>query len=147
MFKEGSRIFGFTIAGIAAAALLYVVGVFAVGGAAWFTAPFRGEVDARERTEGSGAFRITSYEEFFDLCTAAQDAEDQIAALTEELDTQPPEERVTRINTSITAARAARADAINDYNSLAAQEHKAAFHDADLPARLDKNAEETLCAA
>ncbi|MDX3026769.1 hypothetical protein [Streptomyces scabiei] len=147
MFKDGSRVLGYTILGIAAIAVCSLIAVFAFGGVGWLTAPFRGEVDKKNRTEGSGAFRIATYEEFFDLCAAAQTAEQQLAVLQQELDGKPSPERAEKIRTSITAVKASRAESINTYNSKASQEHRTAFQDADLPVKLDPNAQETQCAA
>ncbi|MFJ2719424.1 hypothetical protein [Streptomyces sp. NPDC087437] len=147
MFKEGSRVFGYTILGIVALAACSLVAVFAFGGVSQLTAPFRGETDKKNRTVGSGAFRLSAYEEFFDLCSATQTAEQQLKALNEELDGKPSEDRAERIRTSITAVKASRAESINTYNSKAGQEHREAFLDADLPYRLDMTAQETKCAA
>lgn len=147
MFKEGSRVFGYTILGIVAVALCSLIAIFAFGGVSWLTAPFRGETDARNRTEGSGAFRIATYEEFFDLCAAVQTAEQQLAALQQELDGDPSPERAEKIRTSMTAVKASRAESITTYNSKATQEHRTAFQDADLPYKLDINTQETQCAA
>ncbi|MDT0476213.1 hypothetical protein RM863_29220 [Streptomyces sp. DSM 41014] len=150
MFKDGSRALGYAIASIAAAALLTLIAIYAFGGVSQLTAPFRGETDKKDRTTGSGAFRIATYEEFFDLCAGVQTAEQQIKALTDELhDTaQPPTpERAEKIRTSLTAVRSSRAESIATYNSKATQEHRTAFHDAALPYKLDPAAEETQCAA
>jgi hypothetical protein len=123
---------------------LYVIGVFAFGGAGWITAPFRGEADKRENTVGSGEFRQTAYEEFFDLCEAVQNAEGTIQALQEERKTAS-DTRTTQIDQSITALKATRIESVNAYNSKAAQEHRAPFRDKDLPYRLDATAERTTC--
>ncbi|MEI5520724.1 hypothetical protein WB388_08925 [Streptomyces brasiliscabiei] len=147
MFKDGSRILGYTILGIVALTLCSLIAIFAFGGVSWLTAPFRGEVDKKNRTEGSGAFRIATYEEFFDLCAAVQTAEQQQTALQQELDDKPSPERAEKIRTSITAVKAARAESISTYNSKATQEHRTAFQDADLPYKLDPNTQETQCAA
>ncbi|BFO22536.1 hypothetical protein SHKM778_89240 [Streptomyces sp. KM77-8] len=55
------------------------------------------------------------------------------------------EARRTQIDQSITALRATRIESVNDYNSKAAQEHRAPFRDKDLPYRLDAAAEKTAC--
>ncbi|MEU9287689.1 hypothetical protein AB0D57_24025 [Streptomyces sp. NPDC048275] len=125
-------------------AVLYTIGVFAFGSALWITAPFRGEVDERENTVASGEFRQTTYEEFFDLCEAVQNAEGTIQALQDERKTAS-ETRTTQIDQSITALKATRIESVNDYNSKAAQEHRAPFHDKDLPYRLDATAKRTTC--
>ncbi|MGW3445612.1 hypothetical protein [Streptomyces sp. NPDC001076] len=147
MFKEGARAFGCTVLGVIALAVLALIATFAFGGVSSVTAPFRGEVDKRNRTEGDGAFRIATYEEFFDLCASVQTAEQQLRGLQEELDGKPSAERAERIRTSMTAVKASRAESINTYNSKATQEHRAAFQDAALPYKLDVTAEETKCAA
>lgn len=147
MFKEGSRLLGYTILGIVALAVCSLIAVFAFGGVGWLTAPFRGEVDKKNRTEGSGAFRIATYEEFFDLCASVQTAEQQLGALQEELDGKPSAPRAEKIRTSMTAVKSGRAESISTYNSKATQEHRVAFQDADLPYKLDVTTKETQCAA
>ncbi|MEU3618789.1 hypothetical protein ABZ725_41670 [Streptomyces sp. NPDC006872] len=142
--REGARLGAWAVAGVIGLAVLYVIGVFAFGGAAWITAPFRGEVDKRENTVASGEFRQTTYEQFFDLCEAVQNAEGTIQALQEERKTAS-ETRTAQIDQSITALKATRIESVNEYNSKAAQEHRAPFRDKDLPYRLDTAAERTTC--
>ncbi|WP_328439325.1 hypothetical protein OHA71_23595 [Streptomyces sp. NBC_00444] len=147
MFKEGSRLLGYTITAIVAVAVLSLIAIFAFGGVSQLTAGFRGETDKKNRTEGSGAFRIATYEEFFDLCASVQTAEQQLKALQEELDGKPSAERAEKIRQSMTAVKASRAESITTFNSKATQEHRETFQDADLPYKLDINAQETQCAA
>ncbi|MER7182602.1 hypothetical protein ABT404_24500 [Streptomyces hyaluromycini] len=142
--REGARLAAWGVAGVVGLAVLYLIGAFAFGGAAWLTAPFRGEVSQRENTVGSGEFRQTTYEEFFDLCEAVQNAEGTIQALQEERKTAS-ETRTAQIDQSITALKATRIESVNDYNSKAAQEHRAPFRDKDLPYRLDAGAKRTTC--
>lgn len=142
--REGARTGTWIVCGIVGLAVLYVVGVFAFGGAGWITAPFRGEVEERERTVGSGTFRLTTYEEFFDLCEAVQNAEGTIQVLQQERGSAS-DARKTQIDQSITALRATRIESVNDYNTKAAQEHRAPFRDKGLPYRLDATAEKTTC--
>ena len=142
--REGARIGTWLVGGVVGLAVLYMVGAFAFGGAGWITAPFRGEVEERERTVASGAFRLTTYEEFFDLCEAVQNAEGTIQVLQQERGSAS-EARRDRIDESITALRATRIESVNDYNTKAAQEHRAPFRDKDLPYRLDAAAEKTTC--
>ena len=142
--REGARIGTWLVGGVVGLAVLYMVGAFAFGGAGWITAPFRGEVEERERTVASGAFRLTTYEEFFDLCEAVQNAEGTIQVLQQERGSAL-EARRDRIDESITALRATRIESVNDYNTKAAQEHRAPFRDKDLPYRLDAAAEKTTC--
>ncbi|WCE01741.1 hypothetical protein PGH47_41215 [Streptomyces sp. HUAS 31] len=141
---EGARLGAWAVVGVIGLAVLYVIGAFAFGGAGWITAPFRGEAEKRENTVGSGEFRQTTYEQFFDLCEAAQNAEGTIQALQEERKSAT-ETRKTQIDQSITALKATRIESVNEYNSKARQEHRAPFRDKDLPYRLDTDAERTTC--
>ncbi|MFL5994433.1 MAG: hypothetical protein ACJ736_08995 [Streptomyces sp.] len=142
--REAARSAAWAVGGVIALAVLYVVVVFAFGAAGWLTAPFRGAADKRENTVGSGEFRRTTYEEFFDLCEAVQNAEGTIQALQEERETAS-DTRTTQIDQSITALKATRIESVNAYNSKASQEHRAPFRDKDLPYRLDAGAERTTC--
>ncbi|QFR02105.1 hypothetical protein F9278_44820 [Streptomyces phaeolivaceus] len=142
--REGARLGAWAVAGVIGLAVLYVIGAFAFGGAGWITAPFRGEAEQRENTVGSGVFRQSTYEEFFELCEAVQNAEGTIEVLEEERKTAS-ETRTTQIDQSITALRATRIESVNDYNSKASQEHRAPFRDKDLPYSLDADAEHTTC--
>lgn len=143
--REGVRASTWIAGGIVALAVLGVIGTFVLGGAGWLTAPFRGEAQERENTVGSGAFRQSTYQEFFDLCEAVQNAEGSIEVLKEERGAAS-EARRTQIDQSVTALRATRIESVNDYNSKAAQEHRAPFRDKDLPYRLDAKDATTTCA-
>ncbi|MCX4799693.1 hypothetical protein OG497_38200 [Streptomyces sp. NBC_01242] len=125
-------------------ATIFTVGIFAIR---WATADVRGKADKREQTIANGAFRIATYEEFFDLCASVQSAEQKVKVLEEELAAKPSEDRAERIRTSIAALKATRADSIATYNSKASQEHRTAFQDAALPYHLDNTTQETQCAA
>ncbi len=142
--REGARLGAWAVGGIVSLAVVYVIGVFVFGGAGWVTAPFRGEVQERERSVGSGAFRLTTYEEFFDLCVAVQNTEGTIKALQQERASASPT-RKAHIDQSITALRATRIESVNDYNAKAVQEHRAPFRDKSLPYRLNAAAEKTTC--
>ncbi|MEU4611001.1 hypothetical protein [Streptomyces umbrinus] len=142
--REGARLGAWAVVGVIGLAVVYVIGVFAFGGAGWITAPFRGEADERDNTVGSGEFRQTTYEEFFDLCEAVQNAEGTIQVLQEERKAAS-ETRTTQIDQSVTALKATRIESVNEYNSKAAQEHRAPFRAKDLPYRLSVEAERTTC--
>ncbi|MFH8483131.1 hypothetical protein [Streptomyces sp. NPDC018055] len=126
------------------AAALLSAGIFALR---WVTADVRGEASKREQTIANGAFRIATYEEFYDLCAAVQTSEQQLKALQTELDGKPSPDREERLRSSITAVTASRAESITTYNSKATQEHRTAFQDARLPYTLDITTKETTCAA
>ncbi|MEU0948298.1 hypothetical protein ABZ379_37250 [Streptomyces canus] len=142
--REGAWLAVWAVSGVIGLAVLYVIGVFVLGGAQWVTAGFRGEADERETTVSSGEFRRTTYEEFFDLCVAVQNTEGTIQALQEEREVAS-ETRTAQIDQSITALKATRIESVNAYNSEAAQEHRAPFRDKGLPYRLDATAEPTTC--
>ncbi|MFD3923152.1 hypothetical protein [Streptomyces sp. NPDC058595] len=143
--REGVRISRWIVGGIVASAVLGVTATFVFGGAGWITAPFRGAAEEREYTVGSGAFRQSTYQEFFDLCEAAQNAEGTIEALKKERGSASAA-RKTQIDQSVMALTASRTESVNDYNSKAAQEHRAPFRDRDLPYRLDADDAGTVCA-
>ncbi|MET9558207.1 hypothetical protein [Streptomyces sp. NPDC006645] len=143
--REGVRVSTWIGGGIVALAVLGVIGTFVLGGAGWITEPFRGQAQERANTVGSGAFRQSTYQEFFDLCEAVQNAEGAIQALAEERGAASDARR-TQIDQSVTALKAARVESVNDYNAKAAQEHRAPFRDQDLPYRLDAEDDHTVCA-
>ncbi|MGW6309196.1 hypothetical protein ACWFRQ_19815 [Streptomyces niveus] len=143
--REGVRVGTWIAGGIVALAVLGVISTFVFGSAGWLTAPFRGEAGERENTVASGEFRQSTYQEFFDLCEAVRNAEGSIEVLDEERETAS-EARRTQIDQSVTALRVTRIESVNEYNSKAAQEHRAPFRDRDLPYRLDADAGETTCA-
>ncbi|MFJ4848732.1 MULTISPECIES: hypothetical protein [unclassified Streptomyces] len=142
--REGARFGVWAVAAVVFLALLWGIGTFAFGGAGWMTAPFRGKAEERNNTVGSGVFIQTTYEEFFDLCEAVQNAEGTIQVLQEERKSASPT-RATQIDQSITALKTTRIESVNDYNSKAAQEHRAPFRDKNLPYRLDVAAKHTTC--
>lgn len=142
--REGVRVSTWIAGGIVALAVLGVIGTFVFGGAGWLTAPFRGEAGERENTVGSAVFRQSTYQEFFDLCEAVQNAEGSIEVLDEERQ-GASEARRTQIDQSVTALKVTRIESVNDYNSKAAQEHRAPFRDKGLPYRLDAK-DTTTCA-
>lgn len=92
-----------------------------------------GQVEAREQTQ-SGTNRIAQYERFFDLCTSARTAQDQINNLEQEQEGGVSEARETQITSSITALRGKRDESVNKYNSLAQRDYTAGqFRDSALP--------------
>lgn len=127
-----------------------VIGGMAVFGVGWFqrsTADFRGETAALEQIKADADNRISAYEYFFDLCASVQGHEDTIRALEAELAGDPSEDRAEQIQGAITANRAQRDAKIRQYNSEASKDYTTGqFRDADLPAELSIDAEETTCA-
>jgi biopolymer transport protein ExbB/TolQ len=131
---------------IAVAALTFV-SIYAFGTVQNTTANYRGKTGVRERTVANADFRLTTYNEFFDLCASVQSSEAAIKNAQDELATHPSQDRAERLHEAITAQRNTRAESIATYNSKASQEYRQAFLDAALPAHLDVTAQETQCAA
>lgn len=144
--REGLKISTVAVLSIVGVAVLSLGAVFLFGGVSWITAPFRGEVDKREKTVASGDFQIGTYEDFHDLCGQVKTKESAIKALEEERE-DASDARKEQIGPSITALKTTRTELINDYNKKSAEEHRKAFKDSDLPYRLDEDAEKTECAA
>lgn len=114
------------------------------------TANFRGETSKRNQIEANGAFRVSAYNRFFDLCASVQSFEAQIANLEQERDDKanpPSDSRREQIASSITALRNTRSQTINQYNADAAKDYTAGqFRDNNLPYRLNPTQEVTTCA-
>lgn len=150
--KDGFRLTGWSLlAGIAVIIVVLILSAMAVFGFGLFqrgTADFRGGTEQIEQTKGNGSYRIAAYDHFYDLCASVQNSEATIAALEQELETNPSESRVEQINASITANRANRASSINEYNADARKEDTLAnFMASDLPYQLNSTDKETTCTA
>lgn len=152
--REGAR-FGVWAVILGAIALVVIVAlsamaIFGVGLFQRETANFRGETAEREKVLADPNYRIANYTRFFDLCASVQNKEATIRALEAELNdpaNPPSAARKAQINATITANRAQREAAINQYNASAAQEDtRANFHASNLPYRLDAKTQETTCA-
>lgn len=122
------------------ALIVGVVIVFLIGGGLGLRYMFAeptGATEAREDTQ-SGSNRIAQYDRFYDLCSSAKTAQDQITNLEEERDAGVSESRADQITASITALKGKRDEAVNKYNSLAQRDYTAGqFRDSDLPYELD----------
>lgn len=149
--RENFKILGMSVTA-AVVALVALVGL-AVGGvylASWYsktTANTRGETQQREANQGNGAFRQATYEQFFDLCQSVQSAEAKVDNLKTQAAQSTDEYEKQRLGLSITAVMNSRADAVTQYNKLAAEKHRQQFLDSNLPYRLDLNNMETTCGA
>lgn len=111
------------------------------------TADFRGETSELEQLKADPAHRISARQYFFDTCTQVQGFEDTIRALRTELEGDPSESREEQINGAITANQAQRDNLIRDYNGHAQNFTFQQFRSADLPERLEVDAESTKCVA
>lgn len=143
----GARATLYTVLGLIAVAALTWGSIYVFGTVQNSTADYRGKTGVREKTVANADFRIATYEQYFDLCASVQSAEAAIKNAQTELATAPSPDRAEKLQQVITAQRNTRAESISTYNSKASQEHRQAFLDANLPARLDVNAQETQCAA
>lgn len=127
-------------------AFLVITG-FATGTIQKWSADWRGDVAAKEQTKANGSFRVSTYNDFFNLCSSVQSDEDAIRNAQDEMkdpDTTP--DRKAKLRQNITATKNTRAESIRDYNAKAANEYKAAFRSQDLPASLSINNYNTQCA-
>lgn len=110
------------------------------------TADIRGKVGLRELTLGSGDFRKSAYDHFYDLCAAIQGDEGRIKALKEELAGSVSQDRTEQINAFLSGIRGARSEKIARYNGDAAKNYTIGqFRDEYLPYHLDPDKEETKC--
>ena len=122
--------------------ILVCIGMILVGSVSalalkYYTADVRGRVDANEQIK-SGSNRIVQYDSFFNACSSIQGIEGTIDALLEELASTVDENNKQRIQTNITGNKAARAQAIAQYNADARKNYTdGQFRDSDLPYQLN----------
>ncbi len=140
--REGAKWYGtgvgMTVIGIITALVLGTGTMLATGTLQKWTANFRGDVKAKEQTKGSGAFRVATYNDFFNLCSAVQSDEDAIRNAEAEIKGEgTTAARKSRLQQVITATKNTRAENVRDYNAKAGNEYKAPFKSNDLPVRLD----------
>lgn len=150
--RQGARASGYTLlagaAAIVLALLLASMWVFGYGLFTDATANRQGETSKKQQVEGNGSYRIAAYDHFYDLCAGVRTSEEAIDSFRAELATTTDPSRKTVLNASITAQRANRADAINQYNADARKSYTLGqFKSSDLPYELDTTAKETTCTA
>lgn len=134
---SGVLIFGFG---------LLLILILALGGLQYVTAPFRGEVDERERIEADGGFRIAAYEEFQSLCGDIEALNGQIANDEELLADTSSEGAADNIALGLAAKENERLALISEYNTKAASdETRGSFRDADLPPRITNDDRSLTC--
>ena len=121
--------------GIFIAAVAIIVGIiYLSGGISYVTAPFRGEVAEREITEADGNYRISAYEEFYDLNAQVDALNTQICTMKENK-SLPVDQR----ETNVLALTNTRTDLVNEYNADARKtETRAKFLASDLPYELPR---------
>lgn len=125
------------IGGFVAVIAFFVVLSLASSGFRALTAPWFGWVDAEVQQESAGN-RIFQYETFFNLCAKVQSTEANIASQLALLDTlEPGSNQYSMTQTNIAGLRAARNNAITEYNSRSTRDYTSArFKDANLPYRI-----------
>jgi hypothetical protein len=146
-FRDKLSATGWIVAAVIAVIVFSVGAILVVGTISNETANFRGNVEAVNKTFGSGNHRIATYNRFFDICAGVQTSEASIRNLEQELkDPNTTTARASQIRGALTAIKTHRAELINQYNAEAANYYTKSFQDNNLPARLDINEENTTCA-
>jgi hypothetical protein len=123
---------------VKAAGVTIVVLVLLIAGGLglrWILAEPSGAVQQREMTVGNGAYRISAYEEFYQECSSALTAQQNLAnaisaAHAENVDPT----RQAQLDANVTALTNVLNRAVNDYNAHAREtDTRAHFLSSDLP--------------
>lgn len=114
-----------------------VVGILLFPALIWglrvVTADIRGQGEAHVQLN-SAQFRISAYNHFFESCSSVQGLEGSIDALTAQYAETTDERNKGIVLSSLTGTKAARHQAIADYNADARKEYtEGQFRDSDLP--------------
>lgn len=140
------KILGWFVGGLLIFVAFFLIAVYGFGFLQRETADFRGETEQIEKTQADGDYRIAAYNEFYDKCASVQSLESKISNLETEVEATDDEQRVSILNTSITAAKNKRAELIHEYNADARKEAtQGQFRASDLPYELNENEGETVC--
>lgn len=126
------KMFGLALAGIALLASV------ALGYKGWLylTADFTGDVQA-ERQIQSGNSKITSYDHFFDLCSAAQTQQSALHAQEQMLESAESSKERSRIRANLVGMEAQLNRMVNQYNVDAEKTFTIGqFRDQNLPVSL-----------
>ncbi|QEQ93630.1 membrane protein [Streptomyces phage Zuko] len=150
-FREGAKWYakgwGIFLLALVSVLAASTITLFATGTIQKWTADFRGGVKAKEQTTGNGAFRVNTYNHFFNLCASVQSDEDAIKNAQDEMaDKETTADRKAKLRQVVTALKNTRAENIRQYNADSANEYKRAFQSNDLPVTLNVGAERTECA-
>lgn len=140
--RDGFRLFGWSVAGTVAAVALVCLAVVLAGVFTFAWAPWKGKIEERNQTVGSGTYRIASYEYYFDQCNTIKSDEQKIATYKAQLNVTPAPspDQVTRLNAAIMAQTNLWIEHVNEYNSNADKERtKGQFRDDGLPEHIDPN--------
>lgn len=119
------------------AVIAVIIGViYLTGGIKQLTAPFRGETQEKEITEADGRYRISAYEEFYDLNAQIEAKNTQICDMKSNT-SLPADQR----ETNVLALTNKRTELVNEYNADARKEDtRAKFKASDLPYELPAEA-------
>lgn len=133
--------------------LIGLVLLIVIGGCSYWWAPWKGEIEARNQTVGSGAYRNATYDEYFDTCAAIQSAEQKIKTYQAQLKTDPPpsSDQAARLNAATMVQQNQWITLVNQYNANADKEKtKGQFRDDGLPEHINNtnldNGVSTTCA-
>lgn len=127
---------GFGWMGVFVIAILVLIVV--IGAFTFVWAPWKGAIEQRNQTQGSGSYRIAAYDHFYDLCGDIQAKEDQIANVT----ANPP----ANADVILLALNNSRNSLIREYNADARKADTLAhFKASDLPYQIDPTEESTSC--
>lgn len=144
--RDGRNAVLWVVGTIAAFTVLALVLVYVSGGISQLTASFRGKTEEKEITEADGAFRVTSYDRFFEICSDVQAKEQKIRNSEKALEDEGlSEQRRTVLEDSILANTNQRSELITQYNALTDNKYRTAYKDKGLPENLDEEADRTEC--
>lgn len=134
--KTQKGLFGNLVLWVGALIALGLV-ISAVGyGVGWFSAPYKGKLEAR-KTINSGSFRIAAYNHFFDACAGIQGEMGQLAAQQQALKTAIGDD-IGRVQANIAGLEGELAGDVADYNADVGKSYTIGqFRSAGLPFRID----------
>jgi hypothetical protein len=145
-FKGAGWVIWFGALGLVVILIFSAMALFGFGLFSQKTANFRGETAKRNQVEGSGEFRRTAYDHFFDLCTQIQGKEALLKSSKEQLNATTDDQLKSRIQTNITALTGQRLQQIAQYNNDANKSYTVGqFRSNALPYHLDPSSEATTC--
>lgn len=117
--------------------LPFILIISVVWGYRYFTAPIRGEIDARERIfEGSNI--ISRHDEFYNLCATAQTQQTMLRNHRENLEYAETSDERERIRRNINGVEAQLHRTVNQYNADARNSYtRGRFQASNLPYQLN----------
>ena len=133
------------IIGLVIAAVVGII--YVTGGIMSSTADFRGEVDERERVEADGGNRVAQHNEFFELCSDIQTANEQIKNFEDRLEMGGLTDTQKRqLQDGLFATEQTKEGLVAKYNTRANNEDmQGLFRDSELPSHIDSDDMEVEC--